>query len=654
MQEAWPNTPHGPWIAQDFAMIADTNLPDSLPLPASAAYTPAIIEGVTKVAHLPIVRQLCERIGLVQTIDAIVPSQAKVSPGLMVLAMIMDTLSGRSPLYRIHQFFDEFDVEALLGRGLAAADFKDQAVGRAMDHIAQVGPLKVFSAVARKACKICNVIDRHVHYDTTSISVWGDYLDEPERESNDMTGRLAMILPLPSPTPAEKKDTVKPGSQDYDKTPIHLTHGYSKDLRPDLKQFLLESLCVAKNIPIMGGCADGNASDKTLNHTMLQRIGALMHEHGLAKGAYVYVADSALVTQENLEQLADQLFITRLPLTYDVAKEVIAQAVEQGQWEPIGVLAQTAPTVNRPAACYRLRELPIRLYERDYRAIVVHSSAHDKRRHRRLEKERQRELEQIQERLKREEAIAYACRADALAAGERLLKEYARPGWWRLEVEFESQAKYRRGRPRQGEERAIEHVYWHVRGRVEINQEWSRRQLEEAGCFVLLTNTPIQGEMAHDGREVLEAYKDQNGIERNFAFLKDPLIVNDLFLKTPRRIQVLGLILLLSLLVYNLLEHVLRQHVERTGEALPGWPGGRQPRPALRPTTFMMRTKFSGIMLLKIGDQRVFANPLSAVQLRWIQALGMSSSDFLKVPPAYHPPQPAGKIQQDLLRRGAE
>ena len=616
--------------------------------------TPALIEGVTTVNHLPIVRHLCERIGLVQTIDAIVPSQAKVSPGLMVLAMIMDTLSGRSPLYRIHQFFDEFDVEALLGRGLAADDFKDQAVGRAMDHIGQAGPMKVFSAVALNACKTCDIIDRHVHYDTTSVSVWGDYPDSSPCESNDMTGLLALILPPPSQAPGKGKDKAKPGSQDYDQTPIHITHGYSKDLRPDLKQFLMESLCVAKNIPIMGGCADGNASDKTLNQTMLQRIGALMREHGLAKGAYVYVADSALVTEENLERMADQLFITRLPMTYDAAKAAIALAVAQGQWEPVGVLAATEPTVNRPAACYRLRELPIRLYERDYRAIVVHSSAHDKRRHKRMEKERQRELEQIQARLKQEEAIAYACRADALAAGERLLKEYARPGWWRLDVEFESQAKFGRGRPRQGEERAIEHVYWHARGRAEVNQEWSQRQLEEAGCFVLLTNTPAQGEMAHDGRETLEAYKDQNGIERNFAFLKDPLIVNDLFLKTPRRIQVLGMILLLSLLVYNLLEHVLRQYVERTGEPLPGWPGGRQPRPTKRPTTFMMRTKFSGILLMKIGDRRVFANPLKPVQLRWIQALGMSSSDFLKVPPAYHPPEPAGKIRQNPLRRGAE
>lgn len=36
----------------------------------------------------------------------------------------------------------------------------------------------------------------------------------------------------------------------------------------------------------------------------------------------------------------------------------------------------------------------------------------------------------------------------------------------------------------------------------------------------------------------------KNGIERNISFLKDPLIVNDLFLKKPERIEVLGAILL--------------------------------------------------------------------------------------------------------------
>src|SRR5262245_64029934 len=78
------------------------------------------------------------------------------------------------------------------------------------------------------------------------------------------------------------------------------------------------------------------------------------------------------------------------------------------------------------------------------------------------------------------------------------------------------------------------------------------RKRQEAGCFVLLTNVPTTGEMAHRAGEVLRAYKEQHGVEQNFAFLKDPVIVNSLFLKKPERIEALGLVLLIVLVVWRL------------------------------------------------------------------------------------------------------
>ena len=74
---------------------------------------------------------------------------------------------------------------------------------------------------------------------------------------------------------------------------------------------------------------------------------------------------------------------------------------------------------------------------------------------------------------------------------------------------------------------------------------------EEAGCFVLISNVPKVTEdkkKRYDSKAILETYKDQYGIEQDFGFLKDPVIVNSVFLKKPRRIEVLGLILLTSLL----------------------------------------------------------------------------------------------------------
>ena len=40
---------------------------------------------------------------------------------------------------------------------------------------------------------------------------------------------------------------------------------------------------------------------------------------------------------------------------------------------------------------------------------------------------------------------------------------------------------------------------------------------EEAGCFVLLTNVPTAGNLAHSAREILTVYKEQHGTEQNYG-----------------------------------------------------------------------------------------------------------------------------------------
>ena len=44
-------------------------------------------------------------------------------------------------------------------------------------------------------------------------------------------------------------------------------------------------------------------------------MATFLGKHGVAPGAYIYVADAALVTEENLAALGDTRFITRLPAT---------------------------------------------------------------------------------------------------------------------------------------------------------------------------------------------------------------------------------------------------------------------------------------------------------------------------------------------------
>jgi hypothetical protein len=123
---------------------------------------------------------------------------------------------------------------------------------------------------------------------------------------------------------------------------------------------------------------------------------------------------------------------------------------------------------------------------------------------------------------------------------------------------------------------------------------------------------------------VLRAYKEQHGIEQNFGFLKDPLIVNSLFLKKPERIEALGLVLLLALLLWRLVERTLRVHVETTGTPWTGW----DKKATQKPTAFMMMTKFVAVMVLKVGDQRQLAHPLTTIQQQYLVALRVPATYF--------------------------
>jgi transposase len=543
-----------------------------------------------QVQHLPIVKAYADKIGLVEAINAVVPTEMTIDPGTIVLGMILDTLSGRSPLYRLGEFFTHQDTALLLGKAVAPEAFQDDTVGRVLDRLYDTGTMKVFTACAVRADRIFGFDKRYVHFDTTSITVHGDYRPPEEAEASEV--------------------------------PFRITYGYSKDKRPDLKQFVLSTLCVDRAVPLWGKPEDGNASDKTVNNTVLSDIATFLAKHGIAPGAYIYVADAALVTADNLAALGDTLFITRLPATYNECGRLIAEAVAHNAWEEVGVLAHTKPTKHRPGTSYKASEGEVTLYGTSYRAVVVHSSAQDKRQQQRLERDRQASQSTIQTAARTAEQQEYVCRADAEAAAAKLRAVHT--AYHLMGVTVEERPVYGRGRPSTHKPRTVQALRYRLKTTIRPDTERISRREEEAGCFVLLTNVPTTGPLAHSARAILTVYKEQHGTEQNYGFLKDPVIVNSLFLKKPERIEALGLVLLLALLLWRLMERAMRRHVDSTSTPLPGW----DKKATERPTAFMMVTKFAGVIVLKLGHHRQLARPLSAVQHQYLTALDVPAACF--------------------------
>lgn len=129
-----------------------------------------------------------------------------------------------------------------------------------------------------------------------------------------------------------------------------------------------------------------------------------------------------------------------------------------------------------------------------------------------------------------------------------------------------------------------------------------------------------------DLKGLLEAYKAQDIVERNFGFLKDDLIVNSLFLKSPARIEALGLVLVLSLMIWRLMERTMRMSLKVQETTIIGW----EKRQTSRPTSFMMITRFHSVIVLRTNVGRFLGNPLDEVQLAYLKALGLSQEIFTK------------------------
>ena len=545
-----------------------------------------------KVAALPIIANFCQELGITRLVDKQVKSPENISSGQVVVGMVMDTLSGRSPLYKLHEYFEGQDTELIFGTKLKPSDFNDNNVGKVLDNIHAYGASQLFSQITYSACQKYNLNMKYMHYDTTSVSVHGDYNGYE--------------------TETDKR--------------IAITHGYNKDLRPDMKQFMMDALCVEGAIPLLGATLSGNKADKKANNTELTRVASLMKKHKLDPKAYIYIADSALVSPDNMKALKGQPFITRLPGNYAVEKQAIDNAFQADDWTYVGPLAEHVdPSKKRTSARYKLYETQVELYDTTYRAIVVHSSSHDKRRLKKTDKQIAADQDTFKKLNKELSKLNFSCSTDAQRHADALLKQTTLH-FHQLKFSIEENPIYERGRPKQGQPRTIKQRRYQICAELLTLQEQIDTVKERSVCFVLISNVPAEGDNAHDGTEILKAYKQQYGIEMNFRFLKDPIIVNDTFLKNPERIEALGFILLLSLMVWNLIQHIIRKHIKERDTTILGWDN----KQTKAPTTMMVFFYFQHISIFRWnqGRQRKISRTLKPHQKDYLCAMGLHESIF--------------------------
>ena len=470
------------------------------------------------VGAAPLFRHMADTIDLVAIVNRMVPwdrRQCRVSPGERILLLVLDLLSGKSPLYRVTERLAATDVAVLIGAGRHAEEFTDDSLGRALDKLSRADPAKVFSTLAANAYLREGITLTSGHFDTTSRTLYGDFA---HTESAD-------------PRPA---------------------YGHSKDHRPDLKQVVLTLFVNGQGVPLFGGVASGNQSDKTLNAEMIEHLLAAFGPDQLHD--LIYVADSALVTGPNLARLTDQQipFISRCPDTFGMATQAKSAAWAAGQWEALGTVSD-----RNAAALYWASEHTGTYQGHTYRLVVYRSSTLDRRRVQALDREITKDQRALEKSVRHLESQYFACEADAQQAWERWRGEVPAPWHAPTSTVAAQTVQTRPGRPRKNPKPDDVRTTWRVT--VAIGPVDARRrqaELERRSTFVLISTVP-QARLS--AQQLLVEYKGQVHVERHFHFLKDPLFVDALFVKKVERIQALGYVILIACLLYSLVERRLRQ-----------------------------------------------------------------------------------------------
>ena len=101
---------------------------------------------------------------------------------------------------------------------------------------------------------------------------------------------------------------------------VKITYGYSKDHRPDLKQFIIELISSGDgDIPMFFETASGNQSDSSNFAKIFSR-----YKEYVKDSDSLMVADSALYNAKNINLLSGMKWLCRVPLTIGIAKELVS------------------------------------------------------------------------------------------------------------------------------------------------------------------------------------------------------------------------------------------------------------------------------------------------------------------------------------------
>lgn len=520
--------------------------------------------------HLGLVAGMFDELGLTTTIDSLIiqdQTQRHISVGIAVKAMVLNGLGfANRALYLTPHFFKNKPVERLLGTGITAEQLNDDTLGRALDAIYKYGIGRLYSQLALKAVSHLKLDCKAGHLDSSSFHVDGKYNSENEPEEGV----------------------------------IHITKGYSRDHRPDLNQVVLLLIAEAQaGIPILMSTISGNINDQvSFRETVDTHVEQLKADFGVQR----IISDSALYNAKTLQTMGEFIWISRVPDTLGINKQLISE-----------LAADLSQMLTNQPYC----QLGVVYADIKQRWLVIYSQSARHRVEKTLQRQHLKQTSKDYNAFNKLGKQAFACEAGATQALEIFKKSLSLTSI--NDSQIVAVAKYSgKGRPSKDQEPS--HYCYYITGCLFSLPEVHNQQLLQKSCFILATNELDEQRLSNE--QVIESYKkDQQKVEGGWRFLKDPLfMLSTLFLKSPKRIMALMMVMTLCLLVYAALQWRIRQALQTQSVSFPNQKGKLIDNPTAR-WVFQF---FTGIHVVLIEQHQSIVLNLNKYHFLLLQALGKS------------------------------
>lgn len=493
---------------------------------------------------------------------------ADIPYGSLAQMMLINMADEHHPLSRLGEYFETVDLESLLGHSVDNTQLNDDRFGGFLDAMHEYGLSKLLSEVSVAAFKRYGIKLTNVNFDTTSKVMWGEYKTE--------NGTLESL---------------------------EITFGYSKQKRFDKKQIMF-SLGTTQGIAFEGQVLSGNTSDKRFNIDNLERAQNMRSQFDHDGDDFFYIADSAAFTEEMLikAKSMDIDVITRMTDQVKETKTAIEKvAIQLDSLPTVEIETSTVPSV------YKLLEDTCEYKGVPLKLACCYSEKLRPTKEKTILRQVDKERIQLEKTLASLQKRTFACEEDArLEIDKFACKDGKKLKYHSVQQRIRSQVKRPVGRPKKDADLSDYTTVYVVESFFEVNPDAIEKRITRECIFVVSsTNLDMSAE------SILREYKSQSAVERKFQFLKSPQFVNSFYVNSPSRVEAIGYLMLILMVLLSVAEHVVRRELEKDKAIIIGPGKVKMKRPSLIAIYRIFYSVQTAAILISGRKQRGFTKPLA-------------------------------------------